>query len=728
MRSFVSLAGIPLHPATQTPKLRNHASNFSTTRKLFTVLPPPLGNSQQQQDDHEEHGSIAADHPEHALDLSETPLPSSSDSVPWYLQVQPLPTNASALPDRQKMPDLPEDPPPLLQTVLEHLSIEVGLDDLTLIDTRKLDPPPALGANLIMVLGTARSEKHLHVSADRFSRWLRTVHKLSPYADGLLGRNELKLKTRRKARRAKLLSSVGNTESGNTDEGIRTSWVCVNVGSIDTGYEAEQQDVNSEGFVGFGGQSSGVKLVVQMLTEEKREELDLESLWGGFLSRQQRKQAREAEKQLQEANEREVGHSSAHSVLPATDPALFTLSSLRPLVPARIIQPRGFHSSSKLQTAAISTEEWVSEYEGLDERTLEPRLSRIEKIEDDLKSFVSAQSCSFESPAQKLMLEAHVRYLKSLPRDDAIEVLGTGSGDIDSTTFLSSFFQSFPLFPELSHWQFRHALISYAIDLQHPSYYRVDLVSLIKEMQSSAISVPVELYESTLRYLAEPDVMTSTGTEGLPALSMDSFMMSLEVLSDMDLYACDIFRESTVIPLIRSLTLLRPHDSMEEKQKNEGVSRLIRLISRRQIHFSKSSSQYHILHALANAEDWNQFWDYWRGIARHMETRSFLLYALMFRSITNTDHQANCAAALQTWLPELELETPAVFMHGDLARTVMNCLLVVVPDLEAQVSHGFSEKSEWVRRWRECLRGLPHSNEVSEDEAKEKLLEHFQMS
>ena len=34
------------------------------------------------------------------------------------------------------------------------------------------------------------------------------------------------------------------------------------------------------GFIGFGSHTDGIKIVVQMLVDEKRKELDLEKLWG----------------------------------------------------------------------------------------------------------------------------------------------------------------------------------------------------------------------------------------------------------------------------------------------------------------------------------------------------------------------------------------------------------------------------------------------------------------
>jgi ribosomal silencing factor RsfS len=220
--------------------------------------------------------------------------------VPWYLQSQAEEQVVeSPMAHRQKLPDLPDYAPELLQPLLQHVSVELGMDDLTLLDLRQLDPPPALGSNLLMIIGTARSEKHLHVSADRLCRWLRTEYKMKPYADGLLGRNELKLKIRRKVKRARLMSAVGSsaTGRGDLDDGIRTGWVCVNVGRVEGGELPESQSKlqRAEGMVGFGAHTTGSNIVVQMLTEEKRTEVDLEKLWGGIVNRAQKAKDKEVE-------------------------------------------------------------------------------------------------------------------------------------------------------------------------------------------------------------------------------------------------------------------------------------------------------------------------------------------------------------------------------------------------------------------------------------------------
>jgi ribosomal silencing factor RsfS len=219
-------------------------------------------------------------------------------SIPWYLKQQTVPR---APVQAAVIPDLPINPPPILSELLNYIAITAGLDDLSLLDLRDLDPPPALGPKLIMIIATARSERHLHVSADRFARWLRREHGLKANAAGLLGRNELKIKLRRKAKRMRMLANVGGSmPEGNIDDGIRTGWICCTLSKV----EAHPEDTHMPGddvqeFVGFREVKPGVNIVVQMFTEEKRAETDLETLWGGVL-RTKKREERTADEMLRE--------------------------------------------------------------------------------------------------------------------------------------------------------------------------------------------------------------------------------------------------------------------------------------------------------------------------------------------------------------------------------------------------------------------------------------------
>ncbi|KAK8090827.1 ATPase synthesis protein 25- mitochondrial [Apiospora phragmitis] len=136
-----------------------------------------------------------------------------------------------------------------LQSLLEYTTEEMGLEELSLLNLRELNPPAALGPNLIMLFGNARSERHLHVSASRLVRWLRYQHKVHADADGLLGPNERKTKLRRKAKRAKFLGTMGTDDA---DDGISTGWICVNLGTLNRSSE-DVTVVSEDGRVaGFG--------------------------------------------------------------------------------------------------------------------------------------------------------------------------------------------------------------------------------------------------------------------------------------------------------------------------------------------------------------------------------------------------------------------------------------------------------------------------------------------
>ncbi|EPE06607.1 atp25 neucr ame full atpase synthesis protein mitochondrial flags precursor [Ophiostoma piceae UAMH 11346] len=235
-----------------------------------------------------------------------TPEPAAKeDDVPWYLKVN-VPKHETLTPQTTPLPDIPANSPILMDPLVTFAADDLGLDDLKILDLRGLDPPAGLGPDLIMLFSTARSERHLHVSADRLVRWFRK-YGVQANADGLLGRNELKIKLKRKARRAKLLGNISQLAAGTTeevDDGISTKWVCVNAGFIGgrgkdakdakdskdskiskdkapTEAHGEQSVVDAKGRTsGFGSvRSAGTTVVVQIFTEGKRKQMELEQLW-----------------------------------------------------------------------------------------------------------------------------------------------------------------------------------------------------------------------------------------------------------------------------------------------------------------------------------------------------------------------------------------------------------------------------------------------------------------
>ncbi|KAK3076815.1 hypothetical protein LTS18_011973, partial [Coniosporium uncinatum] len=294
-------------------------------------LPSTDTHSQQAVHEHSARVESQLQQDLEAIDLEELENDTSTPhdpSLPWYLQPQSSSSTNTAhpFPDHQNLPSLPLNPPPALHPILTHLSHQIGLDDLSILDLRTLDPPAALGSNLIMLFGNARSEKHLHVSADRFCRWLRAEHALRPRADGLLGRNELKLRAKRKAKRSRLLAAAGTSsmETGTSSSGEggddnKMGWICCTIGRVEAaegagtgGFEEAALESEEGGFVGFGTRRSGVTLVVQMFTERRREELDLEGLWSGVLEKQEARKAKGLEEQRIQHEVSRVGQDPAY--------------------------------------------------------------------------------------------------------------------------------------------------------------------------------------------------------------------------------------------------------------------------------------------------------------------------------------------------------------------------------------------------------------------------------
>ena len=730
---------MPEAPPRKTSIRPQDSTNFSNQRNLSTATRNLSKTSTGTVERFEEHKLLHQTPTSHILETETSHTlddePSTSDR-PWYLQVQDEQfAHLNPIAARQQLPKLPSNPPKILEGLLTHLSIDIGLDYLSVLDLRHVEPPPALGANLIMIFGTARSERHLNVSADRFCRWLRTEHKLTPYADGLLGRNELKLKMRRKMRRTRMLTAYGARESSSQDDGITTGWVCVNAGVVDDCETADQE--LSDGAIGFGTRTSGVSIVVQIMTDEKRGALDLEGLWQGVLNRSGRKQQWSMESTLSSPST--LSQQLNGNTASIRTSAKFLSQSPDPK--SRLQQVRGLHTISPRRSADLqSTTDQASLLNELETELTSPNKDLINATPTGVGPAESLKSPSLEVSIDE-ELQHLLGYLFKLSDDAALEALGHDEHDTSTTPFLQTFFAALPITLEIHHWKSRLELHAYGLHLAHPGYTQVGHRNLLLEALACRPSLPEEFFVdafNTILFSAhtpgaggrEPFIDNRTrlrpsptaprnknSSRGLTAFR-SSMGIAFEILEYMEGHGYNILRPNTLLSLHHAISGPRfPAKLFEDSNPDYDDMHIASLqnIFREligQLYVDEKSIPREITIAMLNtyASDgnWALFWNVWRSMALCNKRKDEELYTTMFNSVANSGMPTRALQALRDQAGNMLQEAPAVRVeaNGELALAVWKCLQLArhaeqETHVEEQISPNVEKQAGYTmaKRW-----------------------------
>ena len=622
----------------------------------------------------------------------EDPDEDEAPSTPWYLRHELEEPEINPFAAQQRLPDLPPDPPPILEDLLQHLSVDVGLDYLSILDLRGLDPPPALGSNLLMIVGTARSEKHLNVSADRLCRWLRSTYKLTPFADGLLGRQELKLRFKRKNRRQKILSAAGAQDAFQRDDGTTTGWICVNLGSVDSGKENTLKSPSSgtKGFVGFGEETPGVRIVVQMMTEEKRGNLDVEALWEGVIRRFNERQKLEIDPQLPRGQFSRDFADVPNGRFQSRPNSLKSAPGWR-----------SFHTSTSARATA----------------------------EAPLGVSGDGGNLNSEHVQSVGQLESRQRLLQTLTKFNPTrvgELLSQDENDKSATEWLRSFWGNMPPFPAASEWQHIIYMHCYALKNNLSGYSQSGLLEHLHSMEASGVHIPEETFKEALRvilYSSKRIPRTSSQKmQYTPVMAMKAMLShSFDVLEMMESHGHSICTEDVFLDLHHSLldpgfikgTSIRSLDADTDLSPLPGQDESFTESSTPEslIHDSASSSttnaiqpnitstqarmlQYHyrqslnllfprpqptaitdtLLDTFSAQGYWSAFWSVWHNYPISRQRRGEDLYALLFARVAEKGHISMCRAVLAEWVPEMERERPEVKPEGVVALGIWSCL------------------------------------------------------
>lgn len=617
-------------PAHASPALRHQATPAAVaTRARFH-------SSQRASDEAEAEGKAGAEPGDKSTaaateDASLTPEAengSGRDEEPWYLQEEP-PRHPSLVQHSQPLPEVPDNVPLILHDLVKYAAEDMGLDNLKLLDLRTLDPPAALGPNLVMVFGTARSERHLHVSGRRLLSWLRR-RGIQAHADGVLGKKEFKIRIRRKQRKAKLLGTAA-TPMGHGD-GVTTRWICTNLGTISSD---SQEAVEYETATGFGTRQNGTTIVVQTFTESKRKELDLELLWSRIL-------ARRGDDNLI-VDDLEYTAADTHP----NELSLFTEGG-SPKVFATPSQRRFFSTSSRRphQVTHPPTSDSITNNVNA---TLDPA------------AFIATKVAELER------LQAQ---FASFSYEDALEALGDSDSGKPSA-YMSAWNQAIRrLRPEHS-WQFRLWLCVAGRQLGVRRFDLPHLQRLIHEMELLGIVCHRGHYIELLQVVyLEP-------TDSTVPLSEQS-KLALEVLNVMYERGEPIMTTDVIVSLVESLA----RTESQGKQISELQTVLEKFLLQADLPYVGEDAIVRLMNAYVVQDNWTRFWEVWRMPPRFQEPRSRQLYLHLWTTLASTNHQQRCQEGIRSCFHEMLNEEPPVRPVMEIKDALEACLKVADPEAE----------------------------------------------
>ncbi|KAI0868918.1 hypothetical protein GGS24DRAFT_480571 [Hypoxylon argillaceum] len=619
--------------------------------RRFSSLPKPTNPALDAE--HGEHGEsvrVVEDEQENNDENddgeNETVTGNSLANVPWYLQVEP-PTHMAPL-EPPPLPEIPPDAPPLIRSLLEYASEQMGLDALSLLDLRKLDPAPALGPNLFMLFGTARSERHLSVSAGRLVRWLRAKHRVHADADGLLGPNERKIKLRRRARRAKLLGTMGTDDA---DDGIRTGWVCVNLGTIDRG-GAESVVVAEDGRVsGFGISHVGSTIVFQIMTEGRRAEMGLETLWTRSLARALSPSVNsDSGNKDQEPISRSRSEKNLHPVEKA--------------MMANLHRPSGFPPSSRGGQSSRSSPPNQARFYSAQQ----PLMSSTEDVDPLSTSSPEglAHVLTYDAQQKQRLLELLRVQLDEMDAGSARAALGESNNGSQQTPFTELMQLAMDTLPPSRTWEYRLAVQYKASVSGLPKAVRsLDNVRLLtEELQIYGIKATRNQYLQLLSCVLQVK-------EQHPAVTN----LALDIINTMQQRNESIMANDLIVTIIEGAS----KGSGGGPWFRELIARLEQLLFQPDFPYMGEKLVMRLMTAYAHRMNWNGVWNAWGIPARNLRARSADMYIHIYQLAAATLSPKLCMQVLRRCVPDSGSEDPPVHGDREASRAALGCVQIADP-------------------------------------------------
>lgn len=173
------------------------------------------------------------------------------DSVPWYLRED----SASPLIETKKieLPVVPDHAPATIDKFMNLLAYDYGLQDVALFDLTTLDEDHSYNINKqparYILIATGKSEKHIYKAASELRMYIKHNHNIIPPIEGMVSAGTSPAARRRLLKRARKGPMATDNDYGKAPN----SWVMC---------DSKVDDI-----------------YVHILTQERRDELNLESMY-----------------------------------------------------------------------------------------------------------------------------------------------------------------------------------------------------------------------------------------------------------------------------------------------------------------------------------------------------------------------------------------------------------------------------------------------------------------
>uniref|UniRef100_A0A060THB7 ATPase synthesis protein 25 n=1 Tax=Blastobotrys adeninivorans TaxID=409370 RepID=A0A060THB7_BLAAD len=557
---------------------------------------------------------------------------STSTEVPWYMRHSDA-KNASESKHITEIPTL-ENSPASLEPILKHMAIEIGLDDLQLVDLRELDPPSSFGP-AILVLASGKSDKHLTRASLELSKWIKNTYGVLVGREGLVTSNFLRVHQRRLRKRANKASSF---QMRQTDAIEPNSWVI-----LDTKVD---------------------NLYIHLFTPQRREQLG--QFW-----------VHEQESELENAvTQQPVKNSSSE-----LKGGRYTIPGLR----------RDFHTlgASQARMPTSETRKQPQKYPPTNKKMGNLVYQRTLAATAKYQALVS-YSRSYEC-IQALVLKAHINYLsRQIP--NRTDKLTPTVPIVRQSDVVQSFMTAFPSAPQSEHWKLRQIFLILAHRLNADEFPIQCLIENAIYQQASGFPLDeqdVQMLITAITYSFQ--TLSGPQAQGLKPLNHDStlwahmcnekFKYVLQLMSvtcrpsGQKISASDSLLALLYRICIRPTKLYITHRHLKKQivprhQLRRGFldPRFDKVLSLFKDIYSESEASKSILAmcltSLANDLQWDKFWMIWNNVMLTKDVDSNILHYMVTLVVKAADEVA-ITHLIEYYLPSLlvdrrDLITPSL--------------------------------------------------------------------